>query len=183
MVYLFLAEGFEESEALVPLDILRRGEISVKTVGVTSEYVTGSHGICVKADILIDNIIMDDNLQAIILPGGMPGTVNLEKSGAVQAVIDFAAQNGKLIAAICAAPMILGHKNLLNGKTATCFPGFEKDLFGADVVKSPVVKDGSIITARGAGTAFEFGFEILSYLADKSTSDNLKRQMQYTCGN
>ena len=121
MVYLFLADGFEECEALAPLDILRRAGIEVKTVGVTGEYVTGSHSICLKADIGCENIVLDDNLTAIILPGGMPGTINLEKSDTVQKAIDYANEKNKLICAICAAPQILGHKNLLKGKKATCF--------------------------------------------------------------
>jgi len=179
MIYLFLADGFEECEALVPADILRRGGISLKMVGVTGEFITGSHGICIKSDCVSEEIILDDNLQGIILPGGMPGTLNLEKSSAVQFAIDFATQNGKLIAAICAAPLILGHKNLLINKTATCFPGYEKELTGANVIKSPAVRDGNIITSCGAGAAFEFGFEVLAYLTDKSTSDGLKQQMQY----
>lgn len=179
MVYLFLADGFEECEAFAPLDILRRAGIEIKTVGVTGEYVTGSHSICVKADITCDDIILDDNLSAIILPGGMPGTVNLEKNDAVQEVIDYANKNDKLICAICAAPQILGHKNLLNGKKATCFPGFEKELLGAEFIKTTAIKDGNIITSCGAGAAFEFGFLILTHLKDKNTADNLREQMQF----
>lgn len=178
MVYLFLADGFEECEALAPLDILRRAGIEVKTVGVTGEYVTGSHGICVKSDIGTDDVVLNSDLQAVILPGGMPGTLNLEKNGTVQKTIDFANNNGKLICAICAAPQILGHKNLLSGKKATCFPGFEKELYEAEYIKSAVVKDGNIITSIGAGAAFKFGFEILSCLKDRKTADGLCEQMQ-----
>lgn len=178
MVYLFLADGFEECEALAPLDILRRAGIEVKTVGVTGEYVTGSHSICLKADIGCENIVLDDNLTAIILPGGMPGTINLEKSDTVQKAIDYANEKNKLICAICAAPQILGHKNLLKGKKATCFPGFEKELLGAEHIKTASVKDGNIITSCGAGAAFEFGFIILTHLKDKKTADDLREQMQ-----
>lgn len=178
MVYLFLADGFEECEALAPLDILRRAGIEVKTVGVTGEYVTGAHSICVKADITCKDVILDDKLTAIILPGGMPGTVNLEKDSTVQKAIDYADEKNKLICAICAAPQILGHKNLLNSKKATCFPGFEKELLGADHIKTAAIKDGNIITSCGAGAAFEFGFLILAHLKDKNTADSLREQMQ-----
>ena len=116
----------------------------------------------------------------IILPGGMPGTVNLEKSGCVQSFIDFAAEKGLFIAAICAAPLILGHKGLLKGKRATCFNGFEKELLGAEVLDEPVVTDGNITTAFGAGAAFDFGFELLSRLdGDPTGANTLRKSMKY----
>jgi len=180
MIYLFLANGFEECEALAPLDILRRAEIEIKTVGVNGEYITGSHNITVKADITCDDVVLDDSLSAIILPGGMPGTVNLENSESVQKAIDYAVENNILICAICAAPQILGHKNLLIGKKATCFPGFEKELFGAEYLKMPFVKDGNIITSCGVGAAFEFGFAILSTLKDNETAERLRKVMQFS---
>ena len=179
MIYLFLADGFEECEALAPLDILRRADIEVKTVGIGKKYITGSHGIEVTADITENEVVLDGNFTGIILPGGMPGTLNLETNQTVQSALDYSATNGLLIAAICAAPSILGHKGLLSGKKATCFNGFENDLIGAVVVNEPVACDGNIITAYGAGAAFNFGFEILSYLTDKATAENLKKQMRY----
>lgn len=178
MIYVFLAEGFEECEALVPVDILRRANIEVKTVGVGSNTITGSHGISVLCDTINKDLSIKD-LEGIILPGGMPGTVNLEKDETVQHIIDFCAQNNLLICAICAAPSILGHKNLLNGKNATCFPGFETELLGAKISKNSVVKDGNIITAYGAGASFDFGFEILSTLKNNEISENLRKQMKY----
>lgn len=178
MVYLFLADGFEECEALVPLDILRRGGIEVKTVGINSEYISGTHNIIVKSDIMENNILLDENLDCIILPGGMPGTNNLESNKTVKSSIVFAEKNNKLICAICAAPKILGSMGLLKGKNATCFPGFEKDLIGADISDKSVVKDGNIITAKGAGVAFEFGFEIFATLKGKQTAEALKKSMQ-----
>ncbi len=178
MIYIFLADGFEECEALVPVDILRRADIQIKTVGVGSNIITGSHGISVTCDTINKNLSFE-NLQGIILPGGMPGTINLEKDATVQSAIDYCADNNLLIGAICAAPSILGHKNLLNGKKATCFPGFEKDLLGAIVCDTQVVCDGNIITSHGAGAAFEFGFEILAYLKGNDFADNLKKQMKY----
>ena len=178
MFYVFLANGFEECEALAPVDILRRADITVKTVGVGGKTIIGSHGISVNCDTDNSNLTTD-NLEGIILPGGMPGTLNLEKDSTVQKFIDYSACNNLLICAICAAPSILGHKNLLNGKTATCFPGFEKDLLGATLSTDPVVRDGNIITAYGAGAAFDFGFEILSAVKGKDFSDNLRKQMKY----
>ncbi len=177
MVYLFLADGFEECEALVPLDILRRGGIEVKTVGIGKDLICGSHNITVKTDI-IDRDASFVDLNAVILPGGMPGTTNLENSKAVKEAIVFAKDNKKLICAICAAPKILGGMGLLKGKRATCFPSFEEYLLGAEISDNFVVRDGNIITAKGAGVAFEFGFEILTALKDKFTTENLKKTMQ-----
>lgn len=180
MVYIFLADGFEECEALVPLDILRRGGIKVNTVGIGGKTVTGAHGITVTADIAESDAVTD-NIDAVILPGGMPGTLKLERSETVQRFIDFAAEKGALLCAICAAPSILGHKGLLNGKKATCFLGFEKDLAGAMITDAKAVMDGNVITACGAGAAFEFGFEILTALTgSKTAAENLSKAMKYT---
>ncbi len=178
MIYIFLAQGFEECEALAPVDILRRANFEVQTVGVGSKTVTGSHGIKIECDITED-IAVTRGLQAVILPGGMPGTVNLEKSETVQKFIDFAVKNNILLGAICAAPSILGHKGLLEGRKATCFTGFEKDLTGADVVNDRAVKDGNIVTAYGAGAAFDFGFLLLEALSGKNKAEVLKKQMRY----
>ena len=179
MVYIFLADGFEEVEAICPLDILRRGGINALTVGVTGKTVKGAHGIEVTADITIDKADFCE-LEAVILPGGMPGTLNLEKSDRVQQFIDYANENKLLIGAICAAPSILGHKGLLKDKKAVCFPGFEKELVGATVLDAPAVNDENIITARGAGAAFEFGFQLLSYLTkDDKKAEKLLQSMLY----
>ncbi len=178
MIYIFLAQGFEECEALAPLDILRRAGFNVQTVGVGSKMVCGSHNITIECDIL-DTEAVTDKLEAVILPGGMPGTLNLENSEIVQSFIDFAAHNNLILGAICAAPSILGHKGFLQGKKATCFTGFEKDLIGADVVNERAVKDGNIVTAYGAGAAFDFGFLLLEALKDKDTAEALKKQMRY----
>ena len=179
MIYVFLADGFEECEALAPVDVLRRGGYEVKTVGIGGKTVTGAHKIPVVCDIT-EGETETDGLQMIILPGGMPGTVNLEKNSCVQSFIDFAAEKGLFIAAICAAPLILGHKGLLNGKRATCFNGFEKELLGAEVLDEPVVTDGNITTAFGAGAAFDFGFRLLSELdGDPTGANTLRKSMKY----
>lgn len=178
MVYLMLADGFEEIEALTPLDILRRAQIEVKTVGVTGKTVTGAHSIPVVADILLDDIALED-MSAVILPGGMPGTLNLKNEKAVENTVLYAAEKGLLIAAICAAPSILGNLGLLESKEAVCFPGFEDELKGADISDKSVVLSGNIITAKGAGVAAEFGFEILKQLKDEDTAQRLKKAMMY----
>ena len=175
---LFLADGFEEIEALTPVDILRRGGVSVKTVGIGGNTVKGSHNISVLADIT-ENELDFKEIDAVILPGGIPGTVNLGKSEAVISAINFAWQNGKIIGAICAAPSILGDLGILKGKKAICFDGFENHLTGAVIERSPVVSDGNIITACGAGAAHLFGFELLSKIKDKNTADKLRAGMKY----
>ena len=169
MVYIFLADGFEETEALVPIDILRRAGIEAQIVGVTGKAVAGSHGIKVECDIEIKDA-STHGLDAVILPGGMPGTTNLDKNGDVHHFIDYATEQDLVIAAICAAPSILGKKGLLRGKNAVCFPGFEDALEGASVVSEKAVRDGNIITACGAGAAFEFGFLILNALTGNQQS-------------
>lgn len=161
MIYVFLAEGFEETEALAPVDLLRRSGKTVITVGVGDNVVTSSHGIPVVTDTIAQEIILDDNLEMIVLPGGMPGTLNLEKSQYVQNAIDFCVQNNKFIGAICAAPSILGHKGLLNGKKAVCYTGFETQLTGAIIEDGLTAEDGIFITARGAGAAIEFGLKLV----------------------
>lgn len=175
MVYLFLANGFEEVEALTPLDYLRRCEgISVQAVAVgTDRAVTGSHGITVLADIVIDEVALDE-MEMIVLPGGMPGTLNLEASEALQHIIDVCVHRELPIGAICAAPSILGHKNLLNGKTATCYTGFEEQLFGANATGAPVEQDGLFITARGAGVANQFAFKLVEVLKGSERAQKLR---------
>ena len=178
MVYVFLAPGFEEIEALAVVDVLRRAELDVLTVGVGEDFVIGSHQIPVACDIAEKSLILDEKTEAIVLPGGMPGTLNLEKSETVQNAIDWAIQNEKLVCAICAAPSILGHKGLLNGKNATCFPGFEEELFGADISKDYVVKDDNIITARGMGSAIEFGLQIAEVLTSRENAQKIRASLQ-----
>ena len=178
MIYVFLANGFEEIEALAPVDILRRDKADVKTVGVTGKEGTSSRGVIVKTDITADEITLDDDLEMIVLPGGMPGTLNLEASDKVQSAVDFCWQNDRYIAAICAAPSILGHKGLLKGKTATSFPKFNGDLEGANVVDELVAVDGKFITAKGAGASIEFGLTLAQLIVSRETSDSIKASMQ-----
>ncbi len=178
MIYLFLAEGFEEIEALTPVDYLRRAGIAVTTVGVGAKNITGAHNITVSADITTNELPADADFDAVILPGGMPGTLNLENDSTVMHFVNRAYHENKLLCAICAAPSVLGHAGFLNGKKATCFPGFEKDLTGAVATGAPVEKDGNIITARGAGVAADFAFAIIAAIKDRETADKICRQIQ-----
>ena len=174
MIYLFLADGFEEVEALTPLDYLRRCELPVKTVAVgESRLVTGSHGIPVTADLTMDEVD-PTRMEMLILPGGMPGTLNLEASQPLLELIGDCAAQGKYLAAICAAPSILGHMGLLRGRRATCYTGFEDQLTGAEVTGEPVERDGNIITARGAGVAGQFAFQLAEVLCGRERADRLK---------
>lgn len=177
MLYMYLADGFEETEALVTLDFIRRAEIKILTVGVTGKNVTGSHGIEVKADILLNESDVN-TVEGIILPGGMPGTLNLEKSETVTEAVLHCFDANKLVCAICAAPSVLGHLGILNGKRATCFPGFEEQLFGAEAVDAACVVDGRIITGRGPGSVFDFVREIITSIKDKASADRVLKQAQ-----
>ncbi len=179
MIYVFLANGFEEIEALAPVDFLLRAGIEVKTVGVSGKMCKGAHGISVEADVLPEDVVLDEKVQGIILPGGMPGAENLNNSSDVQKAIDYCAENNKIIGAICAAPFILGRKGLLEGKNATCFPGFEDELKGASLVEDGVVVDGSIVTARGAGVAWEFGAAICSVITGEEKALQILRGIQW----
>ena len=178
MIYLFLAPGFEEVEALTPADYLRRCELDLKLVGVGGKNITGSHGITVTCDITAEEAA-EHLPEMIILPGGMPGTRNLEQSETVTKMITDCYQAGKTIAAICAAPSILGHMGLLNGRRAVCFPGYEQELSGAEIESEPVVADGNIITSKGAGTANHFAFALVASLLGQERADSLKAALQW----
>lgn len=178
MIYCFLADGFEEMEALCPIDILRRGNCDVTVVGVGEQIITGSHGISVVVDLTDNEITLDENIEMIILPGGMPGTLNLEKNANVQKAIDYCVNSGKFVAAICAAPSILGHKGILKDKEAICFPGFEEQLDCKKVSDDYVCRQDNVITAKGAGVAQEFGLKLLECLKGKAAADKLKASLQ-----
>lgn len=173
MIAVFLANGFEEVEALTPVDFLRRLELDVKTVGVGGRMIRGSHHIPVVCDMTTDELSLDI-LSGILLPGGMPGTLNLEKDETVIGAIRYSFANQLLVGAICAAPSVLGHLGLLKGRKATCFTGFEGELEGAEVLSDPVVTDGNLITSRGAGTASLFAFALGEKLTSKERVGLLK---------
>lgn len=179
MIYVLLADGFEEVEAIAPIDVMRRNDIAVATAGVGGNEICGAHGISVKTDMLIEDIDAAD-VEGIILPGGMPGTTNLQKDEYVNALIKYCDENELLIAAICAAPMILGELGLLKGKEAVCFPGFEENLRGADVCDCAVAVCDNIITAKGAGAALEFGAAIVDYFSGEAgAGEAILSTMQY----
>lgn len=172
MVYFFLADGFEEVEALCPIDLLRRAGSKVTTVAVGGgDYITGSHGINVKADAKENDLDFSD-AEMVVLPGGMPGTLNLEASPVVKKAVDDAYNAGKFVCAICAAPSVLGKRGYLRSKEAICYPGFEKFLDGAKISDKKVVRDGNIITGAGMGVALDFGLALVSALhGDKKASE------------
>ncbi len=175
MIYVFLADGFEETEAIAPIDMLCRAKLNVKTVGVGTKTPTSSHGIQVTADITTEEAQLDSELQLIVLPGGMPGTLNLKASDTVQKSIAFCVENKIPVGAICAAPSILGDLGLLDGREAVCFPGFEKNLHGAKVQNKLCVTDGQFTTACGAGAALVFGLELVKVLCGAEKSEEIRR--------
>ena len=177
MVYVFLADGFEIIEALAPVDVRKRAGFEVKTVGVGGQMITSSCGVQVACDMEIGDFDFY-SVEAIILPGGMPGTLNLENNELVQKAIDNAMNIDVPVCAICAAPSILGHKGLLDGREAICYPGFEDALEGAEISSDYVVTDGNIITAKGAGVCIDFGLEIVKKLKDEQTANTVKAQIQ-----
>lgn len=176
-----LAEGFEEVEAITPIDILNRAGIKVTIAGIKHDIIKGAHGIPVKTDIILGNE-QEDLPDALILPGGSPGAENLANSIPVKDIVANMNDKGRIIAAICAAPaLVLAPTGILDGRKATCFPGLEKN-FSTKVkfLEEKVVQDGNIITSRGAGTAFLFGLKILENLLGRDTSDMIAEQMLYT---
>lgn len=178
-VYAFMADGLEEVECLAVADVLIRGGIEVSLVSVTrSREVTGSHGITIKADKLFEEIHPEE-ADVLFLPGGMPGTRNLQAHEGLCAALKAAVCEGRRVAAICAAPSVLGVLGLLNGRRATCYPGFEDKLEGASHTHDGVVTDGPVTTGRGLGYALDLGLELLRLLADESASANVKSAIQY----
>ena len=177
MVYIFLANGFEDIEAIAPIDILRRAKVEVKLVGVGGKTIKSSRGITVEAEILPEDVDIS-KAKMIIFPGG-PGYSNLEAHPLVMSILHQAYKNGKYIAAICAAPSILGKRGLLSGKRGICFPGYEKYCSDMILADESVCIDGNIITAKGAGVALEFGFALVKVLCGEEVSEQLKKNMQY----
>lgn len=180
MVLVFLATGFEEIEALATVDVLRRAGLEVRTVGVGARTVTGAHGIAVVADsdTAAPLPTAQTGLQAVVLPGGLPGVDNLRASAAVNACVEQAEADGVLLCAICAAPSLLGEKGLLRGHRATCYPGYEVSLLGAETVTDSVVQSSGRITARGAGVTLPFALAIVSRLCSPQAAAQIAEAMQ-----
>ncbi|MCI8507476.1 MAG: DJ-1/PfpI family protein [Lachnospiraceae bacterium] len=178
-VYLFLATGFEEVEALTVVDILRRGGVDCKTVSVTGDYdVTSSHMVIVRADLLFDEADFSDG-EMLVMPGGIPGTPNLKAHEGLVKLIRQYKEAGKDLAAVCAAPTIYGEMGLLKGKNATCFPGMEDGLLGANKLTDNVVCDGQFITSRGMGTCIDFGLALLARLTDQDKAQEIGKKIVY----
>jgi 4-methyl-5(b-hydroxyethyl)-thiazole monophosphate biosynthesis len=174
-----MADGCEEIEGLTVVDIARRGGIEIEMISITGKKeVTGSHHIVFQADVLKEDVDFEA-LDGIVLPGGMPGTLNLGADATVNEVIRTFAASKKLVCAICAAPSVLGAAGILEGKRATCHPGFEDKLIGASFEETTVVTDGNIITSRGMGTAVPFGLEIVRYFAGDEAVEKLKTALVY----
>ena len=178
-MYVFLADGFEEIEALAPVDVMRRAGLSVTTVSIMGRReVLSAQGVPVIADALMGDFSLSD-ADAVVLPGGLGGTENLSASAAVREEVERMNNAGKLIAAICAAPMVFGRMGILQGKRATCYPGCEGDLKGAQYTAANVEIDGNIITACGPGVSFDFGFAIVAHFCGKDAVSLLRSQMQF----
>lgn len=177
-VLLMLANGFEEVEALSVVDYLRRTNIVCNTCSIVKEeLVKGAHEIVVKADVILDEIIDIDNYDGIILPGGLPGSTNLRDDERVIDLVKEFNKNGKLVAAICAAPIVLEKAGIIDGKNVTSYPGLEGDLKGAIYSEDLVVEDGNIITGRGPAVAVYFALKIIEYLTGKETAIALKKDI------
>lgn len=178
-VGIFLADGFEEIEGLTVVDILRRAGIDISMISINGKKkVTGAHGIALDTD---EDIVQcdPDKLDMLVLPGGMPGTTNLAACEKLTEALKKADQEKRGIAAICAAPSVLGDLGFLKGKKAVCYPGFESRLTGAEVLAVPVVTDGHITTSRGMGTAIAFALELMKRLKDEETAKQVGRSILY----
>ena len=167
MIAVMIADGFEEIEALTPVDLLRRAGLDVRTVAVGSKVAVGSHGIAIVCDMTADEVKLDE-LTMVVFPGGMPGSLNLDASPYPDTFIEAVTKNGGKLAAICAAPLVLGRRGLLEGKRATCYPGFENELKGATVKQANVVTDGNITTANGMEAALPFAQELVRVILNKN---------------
>ena len=177
MVYLLLGTGFEETEAIAPLDLLRRAGISVMTVGVNGKTVYGGHGIGIEADILLEEMDLTD-LDMIVLPGGLGGVASVRASQPAMDALQFAWENGKFVAAICAGPTVLADLGITDGLKATCYPGCESGMGKAVMIPdAPCVQDGRLITGTSAGCAIPFGLALVAALKGQDVADSIARQI------
>jgi 4-methyl-5(b-hydroxyethyl)-thiazole monophosphate biosynthesis len=171
--FVFLATGFEEIEATGTINVLRRGAIDVIVISITGDYVvTGAHGIALLADELFEKTDFS-GADALILPGGMPGSSNLNAFEPLKKLLVEQYESDRIVAAICAAPLVLGELGILNGRKATCYPGYEPHLTGAILTDEPVVTDGNVITGKGPGLVFDFGLALVSELNGPSTAEEV----------
>jgi len=179
MIYVVLGNGFEEMEAIVPVDLMRRAGLEVKTAGIGRRQVTGGHGIPVTADCVLEDVQPGD-VDLLMLPGGMGGVESILASEAALALIRAAAEADKYVAAICAAPMVLGKLGLLQGRRATIYPGMEAELLGATPVPgAKAVVDGRIVTGQGPGAAFDFGLCLVELLLGEQAAQKVRNEVHY----
>ena len=176
MVYMLLGTGFEETEAIAPLDLLRRAGVEIQTVGLNGKIIYGSHGIGMEADIEIGQMDLTQ-LEMIILPGGLGGVASIRGSQAAMDAVRFAYENDKYTAAICAGPTVLADLGIPNGKNATCYPGCEGQMGSAIMVEAAAVTDGKVITGTSAGCAVPFGLELIAALKGRETADAIAKQI------
>lgn len=174
MIYMFLADGFEETEAIATLDILRRAEVCIKTVGIGKKQIMGAHGVQIAADLEENEVDFSDNYAGVVLPGGMKGTLTMCQNATVQKAVQIAFDKNLLLAAICAAPMVPGKMGLLKGKRVTCYPGCEANLIDAVYTAKPVCTDNNIITAFGPGAATRFGLTVAEHLTSKEKASSVE---------
>ena len=179
MVLLFLADGFEEIEALTQVDYLRRAEIDVVTVGLCGEYACGTRKIIVKADTTIDKIDYSDDVEMVILPGGLGGMNAIKSNEKACSIVKKAETDGKYVTAICASPTIFAHLDMVKGKKCVCYPGMEDELIAAGGIYTdmPVVTDGKMITARAAGASEEFSFELIKVLKGADAAEKVRKSI------
>ena len=177
MVYVFLGTGFEEMEAITPIDLMRRAGIPVCTVGVTGKIVSGGHGIAVEADITIDQMDLTD-LEMIVLPGGLGGVASIRGSQAAMDAVAFAAENGRYVAAICAGPTVLADLGITNGRKVTCYPGCEENMGSAEYIPGKAcMQDGTVITGTSAGCAIPFGLKLIAALKGEDAAKTVAEQI------
>ena len=176
MIYMLLGTGFEETEAVTPLDLLRRAGIETATVGINGKTVTGSHGIRIEADLELGEMDLT-RMDGIILPGGLKGVASIRASRETMEAIRFAWENGKLTAAICAGPTVLADLGIPDGKNATCYPGCEDQMGSANMVPNAAVTDGNLVTGTSAGCAVPFGLALIAALKGHEAADAIARQI------
>lgn len=176
MVYMLLGTGFEETEAIAPLDLLRRAGVQIATVGLNGKIVYGSHGIGVEADLEISEMDLTD-MEMIILPGGLGGVASIRACAAAMEAVRFAWENGKYTAAICAGPTVLADLGITNGKNATCYPGCESQMGNANMVAEAAVTDGKLITGTSAGCAVPFGLALIKALKGHEAAEAIAKQI------
>ena len=176
MVYMLLGTGFEETESIAPLDLLRRAGVEIQTVGLNGKVIYGSHGIGVEADIEIGQLDLTA-LEMIILPGGLGGVASIRACDAAMKAVRFAWENGKYTAAICAGPTVLADLGIVDGKNATCYPGCEENMGSAKMVEAAAVTDGKLITGTSAGCAVPFGLALIAALKGQEEADRIAKQI------